>query len=73
MEVIAALVEVAKEVVAESDRGKKFSPPLDENELAFYDAVAQNESAVEEQGEGKLAEIARDLVAVMRRAPVSTY
>ncbi|WP_137725068.1 type I restriction endonuclease subunit R [Prescottella subtropica] len=66
-EVIAALVEMAKEVAAESDRGSRFSPPLDENELAFYDAVAQNESAVEEQGEGKLADIARDLVAVMRR------
>ncbi|WP_281250413.1 type I restriction endonuclease subunit R [Rhodococcus marinonascens] len=66
-EVIAALVEMAKEVAAESDRGSRFAPPLDENELAFYDAVAQNESAVEEQGEGKLADIARDLVAVMRR------
>ncbi|BCN62846.1 DEAD/DEAH box helicase [Prescottella equi] len=66
-EVIAALVEMAKEVAAESDRGSRFTPPLDENELAFYDAVAQNESAVEEQGEGKLADIARDLVAVMRR------
>ncbi|RVW06281.1 type I restriction endonuclease subunit R [Rhodococcus spongiicola] len=66
-EVITALVEMAKEVAAESDRGSQFTPPLDENELAFYDAVAQNESAVEEQGEGKLADIARDLVAVMRR------
>jgi type I restriction enzyme R subunit len=31
------------------------------------DAVAQNESAVVEQGEAVLAQIARDLVAVMRR------
>lgn len=66
-EVIAALVEVAKEVAQEAERGNRFSPPLDENQLAFYDAVAQNESAVQEQGEGKLADIARDLVAVMRR------
>jgi hypothetical protein len=29
--------------------------------------VTQNESAVVEQGEGVLAEIARELVAVMRR------
>ncbi|NLE80632.1 MAG: type I restriction endonuclease subunit R [Rhodococcus sp.] len=66
-EVIAALVEVAQEVVAESDRGKNFTPPLSDDELAFYDAVSQNESAVEEQGDTKLAAIARDLVAVMRR------
>ncbi|QXW00777.1 type I restriction endonuclease subunit R [Rhodococcus globerulus] len=66
-EVIAALVEVAKEVAAEADRGSKFTPPLTSDELAFYDAVAENESAVELQGEGKLADIARDLVGVMRR------
>lgn len=37
------------------------------DELAFYDAVTQNDSAVNVQGEGVLANIARDLVAVMRR------
>lgn len=66
-EVIAELVELAKEVAAESNRGAQFSPPLNSDELAFYDAVAQNESAVEVQGEGVLAEIARQLVQVMRR------
>ena len=38
-----------------------------DDELAFYDAVARNESAVEVQGEDVLAQIARELVAVMRR------
>lgn len=66
-EVIAALVEFAKEVAAEASRGTKFTPPLDDDQLAFYDAVAQNESAVQEQGAGVLADIARELVAVMRR------
>ncbi len=66
-EVIAELVALAKEVAAESHRGEQFTPPLNQDELAFYDAVAQNESAVEVQGEGVLAEIARQLVAVMRR------
>ncbi|MGW4017753.1 type I restriction endonuclease subunit R [Rhodococcus ruber] len=66
-EVIAALVEVAQEVQAEGDRGRRFDPPLDWHELAFYDAVAQNESAVTEQGDDVLAQIARELVAVMRR------
>lgn len=66
-EVIAELVELAREVAAEANRGAAFAPPLNHDELAFYDAVAQNESAVEVQGEGVLAEIARELVAVMRR------
>ncbi len=66
-EVIAELIEMAKEVAAEADRGKHFKPELSEDELAFYDAVSANESAVELQGEDVLAQIARELVAVMRR------
>jgi len=66
-EIIAALVELAHEVTAEGDRGRRFSPPLDDDELAFYDAVASNESAVELQGEDVLAQIARELVTIMRR------
>ncbi|TAM66861.1 MAG: type I restriction endonuclease subunit R [Microbacteriaceae bacterium] len=66
-EVIAEFIELAKEVAAEASRGSHFSPPLSNDELAFYDAVAQNESAVTIQGEDVLAQIARELVAVMRR------
>jgi type I restriction enzyme R subunit len=66
-EVIAELVELAKDVAAEASRGEHFSPPLSNDELAFYDAVAQNESAVTVQGEDVLAQIARELVSVMRR------
>ena len=66
-EVIAELIEMAREVAAEGNRGQHFSPPLSHDELAFYDAVAQNESAVEFQGEDVLAQIARELVAVMQR------
>ncbi|TQL47162.1 type I restriction enzyme R subunit [Homoserinimonas aerilata] len=66
-EVIAELVALAREVAAEGQRGESFAPPLSSDELAFYDAVAQNESAVELQGSGVLAEIARGLVEVMRR------
>ena len=66
-EVIAELIELAKEVAAEGDRGSRFAPPLTSDELAFYDAVASNESAVEIQGEEVLAQIARELIAVMRR------
>ncbi|QAV70839.1 type I restriction endonuclease subunit R [Salinibacterium sp. UTAS2018] len=66
-EVIAELVALAREVALEGKRGETFTPSLSSDELAFYDAVAQNESAVEVQGDGKLAEIARGLVKVMRR------
>lgn len=66
-EVIAELVEMAKEVVAEADRGKRFSPPLQHDELMFYDVVAQNEAALDVMGDDVLAQIARDLVATMRR------
>lgn len=66
-EVIAELVEMAKDVHAERTRGDSFTPPLNIDELTFLDAVALNESAVTELGEGVLADIARDIVAVMRR------
>ncbi|WP_149361555.1 type I restriction endonuclease subunit R [Lolliginicoccus suaedae] len=66
-EVIAEMIEMAKEVAGEANRGKDFNPELTEDELAFYDAVAQNESAVDIQGTDVLAKIARDLVKVMQR------
>jgi type I restriction enzyme R subunit len=66
-QVIAELVELAREVAAEGHRGAHFAPPLTSDELAFYDAVSQNQSAVDVQGEGVLAKIARELVEVMRR------
>ncbi|WP_307858504.1 type I restriction endonuclease subunit R [Microbacterium flavescens] len=66
-EVIAELVAMAKDVAAEASRGSNFTPPLSSDELAFYDAVATNESAIDVQGEDVLAQIARELVAVMRR------
>jgi type I restriction enzyme R subunit len=66
-EIIAELVELAKDIAAEASRGQRFTPPLSSDELAFYDAVAQNESAVTVHGEDVLAQIARELVVVMRR------
>jgi type I restriction enzyme, R subunit len=66
-QVIAELVALAKEVSADAQRGSSFSPPLNGDEVAFYDAVAQNESAVTEMGADILADIARDLVRTLRR------
>ena len=66
-EVIAELVELAKEVAADARRGEQFDPPLDHDQLAFYDTVASNESAVLEMGDDVLATIARELVGIMQR------
>jgi type I restriction enzyme, R subunit len=72
-QVIAELVAMAKEVTEDARRGEKFSPPLNPDELAFYDAVYQNESAVTEKGEGILADIARDLVKTLRNSVTTDW
>jgi type I restriction enzyme, R subunit len=64
-EIITELVELAKEMRKERDRGTTFG--LRDDELAFYDAVCQNDSAVLELGDDTLKAIAQDLVAVVRR------
>ncbi|PWD50680.1 DEAD/DEAH box helicase [Serinibacter arcticus] len=66
-EVMSALFELGEEIFAEGARGAEFDPPLSNDELAFYDAVASNPSAVELQGTDTLATIARELVIIMRR------
>ena len=64
-EVVAALVELAKEMRKEVDRGVKLG--LKEDELAFYDAVRQNDSAVMEMGDEVLKQIAEELVLLVRQ------
>ncbi len=49
---IAELINLAKDIVAEAARGARFTPPLDEDQLAFFDAVATNESAVDVMARG---------------------
>ena len=66
-QIIAELVALAKEVSADASRGAAFTLALNTDELAFYDAVAENESAVTEMGASILADIARDLVRTLRR------
>ena len=39
-QIIAELIELSKEVVAERDRGSQFEPVLSNDELAFYDVVS---------------------------------
>lgn len=59
------IVELAKQLREERNRGAKLG--LRDDELAFYDAVCQNDSAVFELGDGTLKVIAHELVAVVRR------
>jgi type I restriction enzyme R subunit len=65
-EVVLELVEMAKELRTESER--HISVGLSEAELAFYDAVIQNDSAVLQLGDETLKTIARELVESIRRS-----
>jgi type I restriction enzyme, R subunit len=64
-EVLSELVELAKQMRAEHDRGANLG--LRDDELAFYDAVRQNDSAALELSDDTLKAIARELVAIVRR------
>jgi type I restriction enzyme R subunit len=63
-EVIAELVKLAKQLRDEHARGNLLG--LSDDEVAFYDAVAQNNSAVLELGDDTLKAIARDLVKTVQ-------
>ena len=65
-EVLIELWELAKEISVEAQRGRQFDPPLAADELATYDAIADNASALDVLGQDVLADIARQLVALMR-------
>ena len=64
-QVIAELIDLAKQVRAASQRGEALG--LTEDELAFYDALGVNDSAVQVLGDETLRAIARDLVDTVRR------
>ena len=59
-EVIDNLIEIAKEMRDAGQRGEKLG--LNDDETAFYDALAANESAVDVMGNEQLAIIARELM-----------
>ena len=64
-QVIEELIELAKELREADARGEQLG--LSEDELAFYDALETNDSAVQVLGDETLREIARDLVDSVRR------
>jgi type I restriction enzyme, R subunit len=59
-QVIEELITLAREMNAAGARGEKLG--LTEDELAFYDALETNDSAVKVLGEPALRIIARELV-----------
>lgn len=65
-EIIAELVKLAKQMKHDMQRHEALD--LREDEVAFYDAVAQNEAAVLELGDEVLKEIARKLVVAVRQS-----
>ncbi|KWT91775.1 type I restriction endonuclease subunit R [Candidatus Magnetominusculus xianensis] len=64
-QVIAELVELARKIREEKNRGANLN--LTDDELAFYDALSANDSAVMELGDETLKKIAKELVAMLRK------
>ncbi|MGH8702598.1 MAG: DUF3387 domain-containing protein, partial [Burkholderiales bacterium] len=63
-QVIEELIGLAKDMRAANARGEKLG--LSDEELAFYDALEVNDSAVKVLGEPTLVKIAHDLVKAVR-------
>ena len=63
-QVIEELIRLAREMREANARGEKLG--LTEDELAFYDALEANDSAVQVLGDETLRDIARELVETVR-------
>ena len=63
-QVLEELIQLAKDIRAARARGEETG--LSDEEIAFYDALAENESAREVMGEPALRVIAHELVSVIR-------
>ncbi|MCD6356182.1 MAG: DUF3387 domain-containing protein [Anaerolineaceae bacterium] len=64
-EVIQELINLAKDIKKARTRGEDWG--LDEDELSFYDALAQNESARDVMGNEQLCIIAHELLEKVKR------
>ena len=64
-EAIEKLIELARRIKAARERGEKLG--LNDDELAFYDALETNDSAVQLMGDEVLRRIAQELVVQVRR------
>jgi type I restriction enzyme, R subunit len=65
-EVIEELIKLAKEIDGAAKRGEELK--MTDEELAFYDALAANESAVRAMGNAELRVIAAELVSKVRES-----
>jgi type I restriction enzyme R subunit len=63
-QVIEELIKLAKEIREAKDRGEQLG--LNEDEVAFYDALETNDSAVAVLGDATLKAIAQELVITVR-------
>jgi len=63
--VIEELIQLAKDMRAAGKRGEQLG--LSDDEVAFYDALETNDSAVKVLGDETLKTIARELVATVRK------
>ncbi|WP_303678181.1 type I restriction enzyme endonuclease domain-containing protein [Ralstonia mannitolilytica] len=63
-EVLQELIQLAKDIRAARQRGEESG--LSDEEIAFYDALAENESAVQVMGDDKLRVIAHELLVSLR-------
>lgn len=59
------MIKLAKEMDAATKRGEDLG--LADDEVAFYDALAANESAGEAMGDDKLKVIAAELISQVRK------
>jgi type I restriction enzyme, R subunit len=64
-QVVEELIGIARDMRAAADRGVALG--LTEDELAFYDALETNDSAVAVLGDATLRDIARELVETVRQ------
>ena len=66
MQVIEELIKLAKDLDASTKRGEDMG--LTDDEVAFYDALATNDSAVQAMGDAKLKVIAAELITQVKKS-----
>jgi type I restriction enzyme R subunit len=66
VELIDELIAIAKELDAANKRGEALG--LNDDEIAFYDALATNNSAVAAMGDAKLKLIAAELISQVKKS-----
>jgi len=65
-QVIEELIQMAKDMAADAELAEKSG--LNPDEVAFYRALIQNESAVKELGDNSLRELAKHVTAQLKKS-----